>query len=154
MPETVSQNVTERVRSIAEEVVADPLFVVDVVVRGQKGSRVVEIYVESDEDLTVDELVDASREIGFLLETEDVIDGKYSLNVSSPGTDRPLSLPRQFVKNVGRKVSISRSEPGRKSIRGTVIDANEDAFEIELENGETKRIAYGEAKEVRVLLPW
>ena len=48
MPLAVSENVSERVRLIAAEVITDPLFLVDVSVRGQQGSRVVDIFVDSD----------------------------------------------------------------------------------------------------------
>ncbi len=154
MPATVSESVAERVRSIAEEVITGPLFLVDVSVRGQKGSRVVDIYVDSDDELTVDALAAASREIAFLLESEDAIDGKYSLNVSSPGVDRPLTMPRQFVKNVGRRVIVYREETGRKPVRGKITGADEEGFEIQLENTETKRITYDETVRVNVQLPW
>jgi len=150
----VSENITERITTIAEEVAREPLYVVEVSVRGQQGSHVVDIYVDSDEVLTIESLAKASREIGFLLETQDVIDGKYKLNVSSPGVDRPLTIPRQYAKNVGRKVVVRWKEPGHKPARGTIIRADDQGFEIELENRETKSIAYGDAKEVKILLPW
>jgi len=154
MPIAVSENITERITTIAEEVAREPLYVVEVSVRGQQGSHVVDIYLDSDEVLTIESLAKASREIGFLLETQDVIDGKYKLNVSSPGVDRPLTIPRQYAKNVGRKVVVRWKEPGQKPSRGTIIHADDQGFEIELENRETKSIAYGDAKEVKILLPW
>ncbi len=141
------------VRSIAEEVVAEPLYLVDVVVRGQKGSRVVEIYVDSDEVLSVEQLAEVSREIGFLLESEDVVPGRYNLNVSSPGVDRPLKSPRQLRKNVGRDVAVSFRDD-RKQVRGTLADVDEDSFTIRAQNKEDNRLSFGEVKEVRVLLPW
>ena len=154
MPATVSENVTERVRAIAEEVVVDPLFIVDVSVRGQKGSRVVDVFVDSDDELTVDDLAAVSREIAFVLESEDMVDGKYNLNVSSPGVDRPLTMPRQFLKNVGRLVAVTRKEVGTKDLRGKLVNADAEGFGIQLENRETRRIMYEEASSVRVLLPW
>jgi ribosome maturation factor RimP len=154
MPTAVSENVSERVRLIASEVVTDPLFLVDVSVRGQKGSRVVDIFVDSDGELTVDDLARVSREIAFLLDSEDFIDGKYKLNVSSPGVDRPLTIPRQFVKNIGRLVLVNRMEVGLRPVRGRLVAADQEGFEIQLDNTETKRITYEEAKSVQVLLPW
>ncbi len=143
----------ERVQAIADEVVAEPLYLVDVVVRGQKGSRVVEIYVDSDEGLSVEQLAKVSREIGFLLESEDAIPGRYNLNVSSPGVDRPLTMLRQLRKNVGRNVSVSFND-NRKHIRGTLTDVGEDNFTIRAQNKEDNQLSFGDVKEVRVLLPW
>lgn len=145
--------VEERVQAIADEVVAEPLYLVDVVVRGQKGSRVVEIYVDSDEGLSVEQLAKVSREIGFLLESEDAIPGRYNLNVSSPGVDRPLTMLRQLRKNVGRNVSVSFND-NRKHIRGTLTDVGEDNFTIRAQNKEDNQLSFGDVKEVRVLLPW
>ncbi|MBT8400601.1 MAG: ribosome maturation factor RimP [Rhodothermia bacterium] len=153
MGATSVDTVENRVRSIAQEVVAEPLYLVDVVVRGQKGSRVIEIYVDSDDVLSVEQLAEMSREIGFLLESEDVVPGRYNLNVSSPGVDRPLMSPRQLRKNVGRDVSVSFKD-GRKQVRGTLADVDEDSFTIRAQNKVDNRLSFGEVEEVRVLLPW
>lgn len=150
---TPVDTVENKVRSIAEEVVTEPLYLVDVVIRGQKGSRVVEVYVDSDDVLSVEELAEVSREIGFLLESEDVIPGRYNLNVSSPGVDRPLTSPRQLRKNVGRDVAVSFKDD-RKQIQGTLASVEQDSFTIRAQNKEDNRLSFGEVEEVRVLLPW
>ena len=86
-------DVGSRVRALAEEVSADrEAFVVDVQVRGQKGSRIVEVFVDADDGVGSDDLARLSRDLAFLLETEDVIKGKYYLNVSSPGAERREDL--------------------------------------------------------------
>lgn len=152
MPAVTEETMAERVRSVALEAIAEPLYLVDVVVRGRKGSRVVELFVDADEGLSVQRLADLSREIGFLLENEDVVDGRYNLNVSSPGVDRPLRLPRQFRKNVGREVSVA-FEDDRPPLQGKLIEADDEGFTIGIRNRDSK-LTYGDVKEVRVLLPW
>ena len=73
----ILQTVDQRVQRIVEDVlVGTPLYVVEIIVRGVKGSRVVEVYVDSDDGLSVDALAKVSREVGFLLETEEVIEGR------------------------------------------------------------------------------
>ena len=149
-----ADTLTDRVRSIAQEVVEEPLYVVDVVVRGRQGSRVVEVFVDSDEQLDVAQLAKASREIDFLIESEDVVSGRYSLNVSSPGVDRPLILSRQFRKNIGRHVAVSFQDLDRRPLQGELVAADEDGFTLASKKNDNQRLTYEEAKEVRVLLPW
>ena len=155
---TTYQSLTDRVRSLVDEVIAgSPLYLVDLAVRGQKGSRVVEVFVDSDEGLSVDELARVSREVGFLLETEDVIDGKYKLDVSSPGVDRPLVQPRQFKKNIGRRleVQVQPEEGGsKKRLQGELAAADEEGIELALSNKEVRRFPYAEVVRATIQLPW
>ena len=147
-----------RIRQVVEEVIAgSPIFLVDVQIRGNRGSRVVEIFVDSDDDLTVDDLARISRDIEFLLDTEDPIEGKYNLNVSSPGLDKPLSLPRQFRKNVGRVLRVHFAKPdesGNTEVVGTLTDADEEGIEITVSDDEVVHIAMGDVIWAKVQLPW
>jgi len=150
-----SQGLTEKVQAIVEEViVGSPMYVVEVAVRGRQGSRVVEVFLESDDTLDIGLLANVSREVGFVLEMDDVIKGKYHLNVSSPGADRPLRLPRQYQKNLGRKLSI-RFREGEEilTFEGELKQADADNFEL---FGDKKQhsFSYGDIVEARVLLPW
>ncbi len=159
MPEqahTDYKTLEDRVRVVVEEVIAaSNLFLVDLVVRGRKGSRVVEVFLDSDEALTVDVLAEASREIGFLLDVEEVIDGKYRLNVSSPGLDRPLRLPRQFRKNQGRTLRLRYREGTAEeaTLKGILEAAETDVIHLRTGN-DTVRIPYQNILEARVELPW
>ena len=147
-----------RVRSIAEQALEDPsLFVVDVDVKGQDGSRVVEIYVDGDEGVSIGRLASLSREIGFVLETEDLIRGKYRLNVSSPGADRPFAMPRQYRKHVGRQLDVTYQHPesGEETqIKGALSSVSETALELQLAEADSVHIAFEAIKEARVALPW
>lgn len=144
-----------RIQAFAEEVIAGtPLYVVEVRVRGRKGSQVVEIYIDGDEGVTVDQLAQVSREVGFLLEVEDAIKGKYNLNVSSPGVDRPLVLPRQYKKNLGRDLKVVvRSDDASQTYQGTLVEADEDAIVLQ-DKKRTQRIALADISSAHVQLPW
>ena len=151
------QGIEGRVRALVEETIAgSAVYLVDLAVRGQKGSRVVEVFLDSDEGIPVDELARLSREVGFLVEAEDVIDGAYRLEVSSPGLDRPLAMPRQFKKNVGRplEVRVRPPEEKAKTLRGELAAADEEAIELRLPNEETRRIPHAHIDRAKVLLPW
>ncbi len=157
----MTHDITSRVQNFVEEILGGtPMYIVEVNVRGARGSRVVDVYVDSDEGVGVDELSRISRELGFLLDSEDVFDSKYNLNVSSPGLDRPLE-PRQFRKMVGRELVIecANTEENPALVVGTLDDVKEDAFTLKLSTSEhpqggDKLIPFERVREARVRLPW
>ncbi|MFQ5572552.1 MAG: ribosome maturation factor RimP [Rhodothermales bacterium] len=155
---TVIPDVLERVRGLVEEVLAGtPHFLVDLDVRGASGSQVVNVFVDSDDDLGVGTLAEISRDVGFLLQTEDVIAGRYRLDVSSPGVDRPLKLPRQYKKNVGRKLRVHHRQAGDEEeteLQGLLSGADDEAIELKVTATERHRILYDNIVWARVQLPW
>ncbi len=155
-PDQTTESLEDAVRPLAEEVLAfTPHYLVDVHVRGHWGSRVVEVYVDSDEDAGLDRLAEVSRELGFLLDVEDVVDGKYTLEVSSPGADRPLVLPRQYRKHEGRPLRVKyRLDDTSSTTEGTLRTAGEEAIELAAAPDDVRRIPYEAIEEGKVLLPW
>ena len=141
-----------RIRAFADEVAEDAgFFVVDVQVRGQKGSRIIEVFVDGDDGIGTDDLAAVSRSLGFLLEVEEVVKGKYNLNVSSPGADRPLLLPRQYRKHTGRLLRVQTADQAERT--GTLTTVYDDRFDLDLD-GTTESIAFADVTEARVQLPW
>lgn len=155
--ENDNETVEQRVRALAEEVIAgSPLFVVDVDVRGRKGSQVVEVFVDSDEALDVERLAKINREVGFLLDTEEVVTGKYHLTVSSPGLDRPLVLPRQYRKNIDRTLRVHYRKPdgsGNAEVVGALKAADDETIEVQVDNT-PHRIPLRDVLWAKVQLPW
>ena len=156
-PRDVRRGIAERVRDLAEEVLQNtPHFLVDVEVRGHHGTRVVEVYVDSGEgDPGLDDIAAVSKELDFLMEMEETVDGSYKLEVSSPGLDRPLTDPRQFKKNAGRGVRVKYTRAGSKEkVEGDLTDATGAAIEVTEGSGDTRRIAYDDIQEAKLKLPW
>lgn len=87
------------------------------------------VFVDSDSGVKTADCAVLSRHIEEYLDEVNWKDGKYVLEVSSPGIDRPLKFPRQFLKNIGRKLEI-KTRLGEK-LEGKLIDANEDFIVIE-----------------------
>ena len=150
------QRIADRVRSLTQEVIAGTsYFLVDVAVRGHKGTRVVEIYVDSPEDFGHDDLAVVSKEVGFLLDVEDVVDGSYKLEVSSPGIKRPLKMPQQYQKNVGRTLRVRhRTEDGEEIVVGDLTNADDEKIELELSSGDRLQLPYRAINQARIELPW
>lgn len=89
--------------------------------------------------LTVEDCADISRAISAVLDVEDPIPGAYSLEVSSPGIDRPLVTARDFERFSGleAKVETKRLMDGRKRFKGRVVGlTGENAVRLETQEGE------------------
>ena len=78
--------------------------------------------------MTVEDCADISRQISALLDVDDPIDGAYSLEVSSPGIDRPLTRAVDFERYAGYEIKLETSEPveGRKRFRGKLLGIGAD----------------------------
>ena len=121
-------NIEKRVKELVEEKIADKpyLFLVDV--KMHSNGKLM-ILVDGDQGIGIDDCVAISRHVGFHLEEENVIDTAYNLEVSSPGVDMPLTLIRQYVKNIGRNLAIKMADGTKREGKLTAI--TEDAIVIE-----------------------
>jgi ribosome maturation factor RimP len=121
-------NIEKRVTELVEEKIADlpNLFLVDVKMHSN-GKLIV--LVDGDDGIGIADCVAISRHVGFHLEEENVIDTPYNLEVSSPGIDTPLTLTRQYIKNIGRTLSIKMD--GGSSREGKLLNAGDEAITIE-----------------------
>jgi ribosome maturation factor RimP len=150
------KNIADDVRDLTKEVIAGTrYFLVDIEVRGHKGTRVVEVYLDSSEDFGHDDLAVVSKELGFLLDVEDTLDDSYKLEVSSPGIKRPLQVPQQYQKNVGRTLRVRYEvDSDEEIVVGELMEANDQAIELELASGERLTLTYGAISQARIELPW
>ncbi len=153
-PPPATSAFADRIEALAVEAAADAdLFVVGVEVRGFQGSRVVEVFVDSEAGAGSDDLTALSRSLGFLLDTEDVVKGTYRLDVSTPGAERPLVDVRQYARHVGRTLALSveRAEGELVTVQGELVSVDDQALVLD---GETAPIPFDSIREARVTLPW
>ena len=87
----------------------DQLYIVDIQVAGRQGGRIkVTILLDSDTGILIDECAEISRKLGAQMDEMNFFgEAPFTLEVSSPGVDFPLTFPRQFVRNVGRQLTIT-----------------------------------------------
>jgi ribosome maturation factor RimP len=121
-------NIEKRVTELIEEKIADrpDLFLVDV--KMHSNGKLI-ILVDGDKGIGIGDCAQISRHVGFHLEEENVLEDAYNLEVSSPGIDAPLVLPRQYIKNVGRQLAIQMVDGSKKE--GKLTGMTEDAVIIE-----------------------
>ncbi len=99
---------------------------VDLQLRGHVNSQVLSVYVDTDTGITMDQIAEISREIEGILDLENAIAGKYRLDVSSPGIDRPLTEKWQFEKNIGREFRVTFKERDKTTERTGILTRVED----------------------------
>jgi len=88
---------------------------------GQRGSRVLQLMAHrADGSMTIEDCARISRKLSSVLDAENVIDGAYRLEISSPGLARPLCRPKDFTFCAGQKARIKLAQPlhGRKQFQG------------------------------------
>lgn len=117
-----------RIRRVIEEKLKEEewqdCFLVDLEIHGKK----VEVYVDCDEGVTFDRCKRLSRHIEAFLDEEGYLEGKYWLEVSSPGVDRPLKMLRQYARNVGRSLKWSLKDGSE--FEGELVRVDGDTFSI------------------------
>ena len=82
------------------------LFLVDLTVTGVSGKQLVLVLIDSESGLPIEMCSLISRKLLSKIEEKELIEGTFNLEVSSPGIDKPISLPRQYKKNIGRKLEV------------------------------------------------
>lgn len=139
-------DIEKRVKELVEEKIADKpeLFVVSI--KMPSPGKLI-ILLDGDKGIGIDDCVAVSRHVGYHLEEENAIDHAYNLEVSSPGIDMPLTLPRQFVKNIGRTLGIKMNDGSKRE--GKLSGLTEDAIIIE----ETKKEKGKKAEQVESVIP-
>jgi ribosome maturation factor RimP len=94
--------------------------------------RVLRVAVDKDGGVTLDDVADATREVSRVLDGSDVMgEQPYTLEVTSRGVDRPLTLPRHWRRNVGRLVKVTLVEGG--TVTGRVVASGDDAVTLEVD---------------------
>ena len=105
----------ENIRELAEQVAEqNNLFLVDFIVRGSEFSRVIEVFIDGEKNVSADECALVSREIIRLIDEKELLKS-YRLDVSSPGVDRPLIFLPQFTKHTNRLFEIEFNASGTSS---------------------------------------
>ena len=140
-------------RDRIEAELVDPLRVlgldveaVEVTPAGKR--RVVRVAVDKDGGVTLDDVADATREVSRVLDESDVMgEMPYTLEVTSRGVDRPLTLPRHWRRNEDRLVKATLVDGS--SLTGRVVASGDDAATLDVD-GERHEVAYADVAKALV----
>jgi ribosome maturation factor RimP len=122
------------------------LEAVDLTSAGKR--RVLRVAIDKDGGVTMDDIADATREVSRVLDDTSVMgEQAYTLEVSSPGVDRPLTLPRHWRRNTGRLVKVNPRDG--EAVTGRITSSDDDGAVLDVE-GTEHRIAYADVKKAKV----
>ena len=119
----------EKVRQLAEPVVAaEGMELIHVECLKMQSRWIVRLFLDKETGVTLDDCTAVSNQLGDVFDVHDLINGSYTLEVSSPGFDRPLSREQDFLKYKGSKVNIKTSLKidGVKNFHGHLVDFIEE----------------------------
>lgn len=114
-----------QVRELAEPVVAaEGMELIFVECQKMKSRWLVRLYLDKEGGVTLDDCALISNQLGDLLDVHDVPPGPYTLEISSPGLDRPLERDQDFLKYRDSELAIRLDEKlgGSRNFRGKIID--------------------------------
>jgi ribosome maturation factor RimP len=131
----------ERLTALLEPVVSAAGYDLEALTVAQAGRRsVVRVVVDGDDGVSLDAIADVSRRVSEALDAADAVLGAapYTLEVTSPGVDRPLTLPRHWRRNAGRLVSVPR---GGQPVVGRIVEADDSRVVLDVD-GAPVEVAY------------
>ena len=142
MAERTKASIEERVRSVAEPILAgEGLELLDVEFVREQGF-ILRLFIDNPaagNKVGLDDCERASRAVETALDVEDVVAHEYSLEVSSPGLNRPLKKPQHYERVVGKQVRVKTfgplagTEPPRKNFVGVLKAVEPEAVRVEVE---------------------
>ena len=140
VPSFFTMQITEQIIEWSKEVLEPEVFVVDIEHK-HPGSKLM-VYLDSEGPLTIEQCRKFNKFLSLKLDEIDFGQIPYTLEVSSPGVDRPLKLLRQYHKHIGRELKVTLVE--KTELLGKLVEVNEESITLHLKD---KKKAY-QAKEI------
>jgi ribosome maturation factor RimP len=96
------------------------------------------IFIDGPNGVSLDDCEKVSRQISSVMDVEDPIDGEYTLEVSSPGLDRPLYVEKQYARYVGETVNLRMrvAKDGRRRFKGVINKVENGTLILQVDNQE------------------
>ena len=118
------------------------------------GRRTLRVFIDKPGGVNVSDCANASRAMSAVLDEGDLLKGRYFLEVSSPGAERPLRSREDFERFIGRRarLKVKSEEKGIEVIEGTIESLNKDILGFKLENGTQITVPFGEIAKANLSL--
>ena len=115
----------------------DEVFLVEVNVKGKLGNQKIQVFIDADQHVDIEDCTKISKKLTNELEERDVIEGRYVVEVSSPGADKPLKLFRQYSKHIGRELEVVTKE--NKKYQGVLLGIFDKEIELSIKSSKVKK---------------
>jgi ribosome maturation factor RimP len=144
----IKGDICEQVSSIARPILDSmKLELVEIEYARMGRDAVLRLFIDKDGGVTLDDCAGLSHELSAILDVEDIVDVNYTLEVSSPGLDRPLKKLQDYERYTGRLVKIRTYDQvlddagnKRKTFLGTLEGLVDGSVRIRLKEGQTASI--------------
>jgi ribosome maturation factor RimP len=134
MPEHSPEQIRARLRELLEDVVAEQdLYISGIEFTSDSRGPLVRLFLDGPKGVSIKQCARISREISPILDVEDPIPGAYTLEVSSPGTDRLVELPKDFDRFQNFHVRVRRFDR-KKKVKGILRDSTPTRISLEIES--------------------
>ncbi|MDH4157022.1 MAG: hypothetical protein OEW00_07090 [candidate division Zixibacteria bacterium] len=141
----------DKVADLIRQPLLDQGFdIADVVLSRFKNNATLRVFVYSKGGVTIDQCAQVSRLVSDIIGGTDLLDSGYTLEVSSPGLDRPLCTAKDFEYRVGETVNIEFVDTGRKKETAQIVSATADTVEFENDSGAFS-LNLAEIREAKIL---
>ena len=158
MAQSNREALLERITSISERVGnAEGIEIVEIELLGSGKARVLRIYIDKPEGVSHADCENVSRQVGEILDAEDVIPGEnYTLEVSSPGVERKLVKPADYTRFAGKKAKIVTREEveSQRHWEGVLLGLDDQQVLIEPAQGRVVRIPLATVKRANLKFEW
>lgn len=142
-----------RVRNLVEPSVAEAgAEIYDMELNG----GVLRITLDRPGGIDIGTIGKVTRAVSHLLDEADPIAGEYTLEVTSPGLERPLRVPAHYTRAVGDTVAVKTRAgvEGDRRLKGTLVSADDLGFEVKPDDGPVRRLSYDDVERVRTVFEW
>ena len=147
---------TDQTRSRLAEVLTEPLAAtgldveaIELTPAGKR--RLLRVAVDKDGGVTLDDIAEATKEVSRVLDGPDGSDvmgeHPYTLEVTSPGTDRPLTHPRHWRRNQGRLVKVTLD--GGRTVTGRIIESDDTRAVLDVD-GSRDEVGYADVAKAKI----
>ncbi|MEX0929124.1 MAG: ribosome maturation factor [Balneolales bacterium] len=137
---------------IEDTLAGSSLFLIDLELKGNSHNTAVWVYIESEKGgVSLEECTEVNKQLGFLIEANEVFLHRYTINVSSPGLGRPLKDIRQYFNNTGRQVSIKyRLNEEEKTVAGKLAEVENDNIHVNAKDGKQHEVRFKDIIETKI----
>ena len=134
---------------------AHAAFLIDATIRNERGGKLVQAFIDTDSGITIEECAEISRELAHELDRENLIQGSYRLEISSPGIDKPLKMLRQYKKNIGRRFKVvHQTIDAKATLVGKLEGVGEANLTFQVDSGDMVTLEFTKIIESKEELPW
>jgi len=146
----VHVNISEKIEDMLRPLVTSlGLELVEIEYKREGRQMILRIFIDKEGGVTLDDCAAVSKEFSALLDVEDIVPGKFTLEVSSPGLDRPLKTLSDYVRYTGKLVKIKTfaaiaDDAGnlRKTFLGKLLGMEGDVILLKLQDGQSASIPF------------